>query len=120
MYTLRPAITADLPRLRALIADSVRGLSEGLYTPDEIEASLVPVFGVDTQLIADATYYVIESDGAIAAAGGWSGRRTLFGGDQVKRGDDDRLDPAPEPAALRAFFVHPEHARRGSPRRHHC
>jgi GNAT superfamily N-acetyltransferase len=122
MYTLRPATTADLPTLNALISESVRGLNAGLYTDAEIEASLIHVFGVDTQLIADGTYYVIEDDGVIAAAGGWSGRRTLFGGDQMKRSDDDRLDPAREPARIRAFFVHPHHARRGLARRlyEHC
>jgi GNAT superfamily N-acetyltransferase len=91
----------------------VRGLSEGHYTPAQVEAALVHMFGVDTQLVADGTYYVVEGDGALAAAGGWSARRTLFGGDQFKREADPRLDPATEPARIRAFFVHPSYARRG-------
>jgi GNAT superfamily N-acetyltransferase len=113
MYHLRPASSADLPALQHLIADSVRGLSIGYYSAEEIEASLRHVFGVDTQLLADRTYFVIESEDSIVAAGGWSGRRTLFGGDQHKSGVDERLDPATEPARIRAFFVHPAHARRG-------
>jgi GNAT superfamily N-acetyltransferase len=117
MYTLRPATDADLPVLRTLIGDSVRGLSAGHYSPEVIEASLVHVFGVDTQLLADRTYFVIESDGHLVAAGGWSARRTLFGGDQHKSGADTRLDPASEAARIRAFFVHPDHVRRGLARR---
>jgi GNAT superfamily N-acetyltransferase len=117
MNDLRLATLDDLPALTALIAESVRGLSRGYYSPDEVEASLVHVFGVDTQLIADHTYFVIESGSDLVACGGWSGRRTLFGGDQMKRGEDARLDPAREPARIRAFFVHPAHTRRGLARR---
>ncbi len=117
MHTLRPASNADIPAIRTLIADSVRGLSAGHYSSEVIEASLVHVFGVDTQLVADRTYFVVENGGAIVAAGGWSGRRTLFGGDQHKSGVDNRLDSTTEPARIRAFFVHPDHTRRGLARR---
>jgi GNAT superfamily N-acetyltransferase len=111
---VRPATVDDLPALRALIDRSVRGLSGGHYTPAQVESGLRHVFGPDTQLIADGTYYVIDGDGgALAAAGGWSGRRTLYGGDQTKGGDDPRLDPAVDPARIRAFFVDPAYARRG-------
>ena len=102
---------------RQLIDSSVRGLGPGYYTPSEIEAGLRHVFGVDTQLVSDGTYYLIEHDGVPVACGGWSGRRTLFGGDQHKSGVDDRLDPSLDPARIRAFFVHPRHARRGLGRR---
>ncbi len=88
-------------------------MSVGFYTPAQAESALVHVFGPDTQLIADGTYYVVESDGTLVAAGGWSHRRTHFGGDQMKSGDDPSLDPATEPARIRAFFVHPAWARRG-------
>jgi GNAT superfamily N-acetyltransferase len=71
------------------------------------------VFGPDTQLIADGTYYVVEFAGMLVASGGWSRRRTHFGGDQMKSGDDPLLDPSSEPARIRAFFVHPAWARRG-------
>lgn len=103
----------DVPALTGLIAHSVRGLSAGFYSPEQVEAALVSVFGVDTQLIADGTYYVIDGDGGPAAAGGWSRRRTLYGGDQMKGASDPLLDPATEPARIRAFFVHPGWARRG-------
>jgi GNAT superfamily N-acetyltransferase len=78
-----------------------------------VDAALLHVFGVDTQLIADGTYYVVEEGKDLAAAGGWSRRRTLFGGDQMKQTEDLMLDAASEPARIRAFYVHPAHARQG-------
>jgi GNAT superfamily N-acetyltransferase len=114
---VRPAVLDDLPALRQLIGDSVRGLSASYYSAEQVESALVHVFGPDTQLIADRTYYVIEVDGELAAAGGWSRRHTLFGGDQMKDDEDPLLDPATEPARIRAFFVHPAYARRGLGRR---
>lgn len=108
---------ADLPVLQTLIAASVRSLSTDFYTPAQIEAAITEVFGVDTQLIADGTYYVIVDAGELVAAGGWSGRRTLYGGDQMKGVEDPRLDPSTEPARIRAFFVHPARARRGLAKR---
>jgi GNAT superfamily N-acetyltransferase len=110
---VRVATMADVPALNALIVASVRQLSVGFYSPAQIDAALHAVFGVDTQLIADGTYYVIDGDDGPAAAGGWSGRGTLYGGDQAKGVADPRLDPATEPARIRAFFVHPAYARRG-------
>jgi Acetyltransferases len=114
---VRVATMADVPALNALIATSVRELSVGYYSPAQIDAALDGVFGVDTQLIADETYYVIDGAEGPAAAGGWSGRGTLYGGDQTKGDVDRRLDPATEPARLRAFFVHPTYARRGLARK---
>lgn len=115
--TLRLATPADIPALQALITTSARGLSTTVYTPEQIDAAITHVFGVDTQLIADGTYFVIDADDGSAptpiAGGGWSARRTLFGGDQMKADTDPRLDPASEPARIRAFFVHPQWARRG-------
>lgn len=110
---LRVATAADLPALRELIPASVRELGRGHYTPEQIESAIRHVFGVDTQLVADGTYFVAEVGDAIAGCGGWSRRRTLFGGDQMKSGPDPLLDPAREPARIRAFFVRPELARRG-------
>ena len=114
---VRPATPGDVPALNDLIATSVRQLSAGYYAPEQIEAALARVFGVDTQLIEDGTYYIIDGDAGPAAAGGWSGRCTLYGGDQAKDGSDPRLDPRTEPARIRAFFVHPAHARRGLARK---
>lgn len=103
----------DIPALQDLIARSGRELSVGFYSPAQAEAITRHVFGVDTQLIDDGTYFVIEDDARIVACGGWSKRRTLFGGDQAKHGPDPLLDPAVEPARIRAFFVDPSMARRG-------
>lgn len=114
---LRPATLDDVPALERLIAASARGLSAGSYTPAQVEALVRHVFGVDTQLVRDGTYHVIEDDDGMAACGGWSARRTLYGGDVMKGGEDPRLDPATEPARIRAFFVHPRCARRGLGRR---
>lgn len=111
--SLRPATTADLPALHDLIDASVRALSRDHYTADEIESGLRHVFGPDTRLIADGTYFVFDDHGTLAAAGGWSRRDTLYGGDQAKQGDDPLLDPAVQPARIRAFFVDPRYARRG-------
>lgn len=110
---VRVATDGDLAAIRELIPQSVRGLSVGYYTPREVESSIRYVFGPDTQLIADGTYFVAESGGEVVGCGGWSARRTLYGGDQAKDADDPRLDPATEAARIRAFFVHPDHARRG-------
>ena len=110
---LRLATPADIPALEKLIARSARGLSAPFYSAEQVESKLRHVFGVDTQLIADGTYFVIADGGELVACGGWSRRGTLFGGDQMKAGPDPLLDPATEPARIRAFFVDPAHARRG-------
>ncbi len=112
-FTLRLASPADVPALRVLIDASVRGLQAADYSPAQIEAALGTVFGVDTQLIADGTYFVMEADQMIAGCGGWSKRRTLYGGDQFHTRADDLLDPRTDAAKIRAFFVHPNFARRG-------
>jgi predicted N-acetyltransferase YhbS len=117
MLELRLAEPSDIPDIEALISASVRALSKGIYTPEQAEAALVHVFGVDSQLVADGTYYVITDDAALVAAGGWSARRTLYGGDQAVGRADLALDPATTPARIRAFFVHPNWTRRGLARR---
>ena len=99
--------------MRDLIPLSVRSLSREHYTDEQIESGLRYVFGPDTLLIDDGTYFVIDADAGLAAAGGWSKRDTLFGGDQAQRAEDRMLDPATEPARIRAFYVHPDWARRG-------
>ena len=114
---IRLALHEDVAAIQLLIARSVRVLSVGYYTPEQIEAALTYVFGVDTQLIVDGTYYVIEIDQRLAAAGGWSKRRTLYGGDQTKGAEDPLLDPAVDAGRIRAFFVDPDFARRGLARK---
>ena len=115
---LRKATAADIPRLRELIDASVRGLQAGDYSPVQIEGALKSVYGVDSQLITDGTYFVVEvaapaNPPEIVACGGWSKRKTLYGGDQYAGREDARLDPARDAAKIRAFFVHPKWARRG-------
>jgi GNAT superfamily N-acetyltransferase len=110
---LRLAVPADVPVLTELIAASVRGLQAEDYTESQREGALASVFGVDTQLIADGTYFVAEVDGTIVACGGWSKRKTLFGADHFAGREDSLLNPERDAAKIRAFFVHPEWARRG-------
>lgn len=99
--------------LEALIERSARGLSRRDYDEAEIEALIAHIFGVDTEVVADGTYLVAEVDGQVAGCGGWSRRRTLFGGDRFAAREDGLLDPATDAARIRAFFVDPAFARRG-------
>jgi GNAT superfamily N-acetyltransferase len=110
---IRQAVLEDVPALNALIERSARVLSAGFYTERETESAIRYVFGVDTTLIADGTYYVVEREGHRVACGGWSKRRTLYGGDQRPVGEHSLLDPAVDAARIRAFFVAPECARQG-------
>lgn len=116
---VRKAFAADIPGLRELIEASVRGLQAEDYSPAQIEGALKTVYGVDSQLIADGTYFVAEAvepvakNATIAGCGGWSKRNTLYGGDQYAGREDSLLDSARDAAKIRAFFVHPEWARRG-------
>jgi GNAT superfamily N-acetyltransferase len=112
-FVLRPALAADVPALKSLIERSAKALSVGFYTHQQTEAVTREVFGVDSQLLADRSYYAVESDGSIVACGGWGRRSTLCGGDQAKPAQERLLDPATEPARIRAFFVDPLMARRG-------
>jgi N-acetylglutamate synthase-like GNAT family acetyltransferase len=117
---IRRAVPQDVPALTELIADSVRQLQAQDYTEAQREGALETVFGVDSQLIADGTYLVAEttpddSGGrpTIVGCGGWSKRKTLYGGDQWSGREDLILDPARDAAKIRAFFIHPAWARRG-------
>ena len=112
-FTIRLATEADIPELAALIDASVRGLQSGDYSPSQIEGALRAVYGVDSQLIADGTYFVVECEGSKVGCGGWSRRRTLYGGDRFAAREDSLLDARTEAARIRAFFVQPEWARRG-------
>ena len=111
--TTRLATRQDIPQLNELIALSVRGLSTEYYTPNQIESAIKYIFGIDTQLIVDETYYIAEKEGVLVGCGGWSKRNTLYGGDQHKDIEDPLLNPAIDAARIRAFFVHPDYARQG-------
>lgn len=138
-FLIRKAAPQVIPRLGELIEASVRGLQATDYTPAQIQGALDSAYGVDTQLIADGTYFAVEHVGvreavreeydpdapsprvtshespvtAPIACGGWSKRKTLYGGDQYAAREDSLLDPARDAAKIRAFFVHPQWARRG-------
>ena len=114
-FVLRAATAADIPEIEKLIADSVRQLQTPDYTARQREGALSTVFTVDSQLIADGTYFIAHSEtGVVAGCGGWSYRKTLYGGDaQVERAAPEVLDPAVDAAKVRAIFVSPKFARQG-------
>ncbi len=107
----RRARLDEVDALNTLIHLSAAALSGDFYTPAEIEAANQFVFGVDTTLVTDGTYYVGEVGGQRVACGGWSRRGALYGGDQRRMEEAPILDPATEAARIRAFFVHPAWAR---------
>jgi GNAT superfamily N-acetyltransferase len=114
-FDLRVATRDDVAGIRRLIDASVRGLQAGDYSAPQIEGALATVFTVDSQLIADGTYFVALTEGGeLAGCGGWSFRKTLYGGDhQIEKIAPMRLDPAVDAAKVRAIFVHPKFARMG-------
>lgn len=119
-FAIRPALVTEIPALRELIDASMRRLQSSDYSPAQINSALRTVFGVDSQLIDDGTYLVVETvpldsndHPVIVACGGWSKRKTLFGGDRWRDRQDDLLDPATDAAKIRAFFIHPDWARQG-------
>ena len=113
-FQLRIATTDDIPAIRKLIAASVQQLQIE-YSPEQRDAAVKTVFTVDSRLIADGTYFIAFSDeGTLAGCGGWSKRKTLFGGDhQVGAIEPELLDSSIDAAKIRAIFVHPEFARQG-------
>jgi GNAT superfamily N-acetyltransferase len=110
---IRPATPADVPAIEALIARSARELGAADYSRAQIDGALRGAFGVDTQLLSDGTYFVVQAGDMLAGCGGWSFRRTLFGSDARTDRDPEPLDPRTDAAKIRAFFVHPAFARRG-------
>jgi GNAT superfamily N-acetyltransferase len=111
-FSIRTASLDDLTSLRILMDASIRELLKPFLSPAEVDASFA-VMGLDTQLIADGTYFVVECGGRIAGSGGWSRRATLFGGDHSAGRDAALLDPATDAARVRAMYTHPDFARRG-------
>lgn len=110
---IRPATMADCPTIIRLIAESARGLGKPDYSDDVIEAALKGIWGLDTQLVKDGTYFLVYENDELAACGGWSFRRTLFGSDNDAWRDSACLNPSTDPARIRAFFVRPKFARQG-------
>ena len=113
LFTHRLAQLADMEDLRALMARSIESLQDGFLTPAQIAASH-GVMGIDTQLVRDQTYFVIEAGDVIAGCGGWSWRSTLYGGDDsVVAREPTPLDPTRDAARVRAMYTDPAFARRG-------
>ncbi|MFN2472320.1 MAG: GNAT family N-acetyltransferase, partial [Sphingomicrobium sp.] len=109
----RLATERDLPVLREIMRLAIEQLQAAFLSGAEIEASK-QVMGLDSQLIADRTYFVVEKGGRIAGCGGWSRRATLYGGDHSTGLREPRLlDPRTEAARVRAMYTHPDYARRG-------
>jgi GNAT superfamily N-acetyltransferase len=112
-FTHRLATLDDLEALRAVMRRSIETLQDDFLTPEQVRASH-HVMGLDTQLVQDGTYFVVERDGRIAGCGGWSWRSTLYGGDTSMVSREPRpLDPATEPARIRAMYTDPDFARQG-------
>ena len=111
-YTWRHADIDDAPQLELLMQAAIARLLAPYLPPDEVTASFA-IMGLDRQLIEDGTYMVVECESRLVASGGWSTRATLFGGDHTQGRNAATLDPATEPARMRAMYTHPDHARRG-------
>ncbi len=112
VLTHRVATLDDVPAITALMDRAIGELQQGFLTPEQILSSRAHM-GLDTQLIRDATYFLVEVDGALAGCGGWSRRATLFGGDASGGRDPAMLDPAVDPARIRAMYTDPGFVRRG-------
>ncbi len=111
---IKVATDNDIPELRRLISTSAHALSQGFYTKAQVDCALTGVFGVDSQLITDGTYFTGRlGTSTIVGCGGWSYRATLFGSDDLAGRSDAKLVPGTDPAKIRAFFIHPDYARRG-------
>lgn len=110
--TARKATMDDLPQLKALMTLAIENLQADYLDAAQVKASH-EVMGLDTQLIKDQTYFVIEDQGQLAGCGGWSYRETLFGGDHASGRDPETLDPSKQAGRIRAMYCHPDHTRKG-------
>jgi GNAT superfamily N-acetyltransferase len=111
-FTSRRATASDISALAVIVDAAIAELQRGFLNDAQIESSRA-IMGVDTELIDDGTYFVIESDDEIAGCGGWSRRATLYGGSQTPGRDSERLDPTVDAARVRAMYTNPAYARRG-------
>ncbi|MEO8300741.1 MAG: GNAT family N-acetyltransferase [Rhizomicrobium sp.] len=112
MFTHRLAMPGDMPALRQLMTSAIKDLLPQFLSPEKVEASFA-VMGVDSQLIEDGTYFILEDGGILAGCGGWSRRATLFGHNHTAGRDARLLDPASEAARIRAMYTAPAFVRRG-------
>ncbi len=110
--THRPAKREDLEALKTLM-DAAISENQKAYLDESQIASSRAIMGLDTQLIDDGTFFIIEINGQLAGCGGWSRRATMYGGDQTPGRSAALLDPAKDPARIRAMYTHPAHTRKG-------
>lgn len=110
--THRIATPDDAPALARVMDAAIAELQKGFLDPAQIESSRM-IMGLDRQLLIDGTYFMVLDGEAIAGCGGWSRRATLYGGDHTPGRDAALLNPAVEPARVRAMYTHPDFARRG-------
>ena len=110
--TPRNATREDLDALRALMDAAIAELQKPFLNARQVESSRT-IMGLDTQLIEDGTYFIVEIDGELAGCGGWSRRATLYGGDQTPGRSAAVLDPSKDAARVRAMYTHPRHVRKG-------
>jgi GNAT superfamily N-acetyltransferase len=111
-FTTRQAVIENVPALTTVMDAAISELQRGFLDDAQIESSRA-IMGLDTELIEDGTYFVVEIDGEIAGCGGWSRRATLYGSNEAPGRDSQLLDPRADPARVRAMYTHPEYARRG-------
>jgi GNAT superfamily N-acetyltransferase len=111
-FTSRVAVQSDIPALMAVMDAAIAELQQGYLDAAQIESSRA-IMGIDTQLIDDGTYFVVECEDAVAGCGGWSRRATMYGGNRAPGRDAALLDPAVDPARVRAMYTNPAFARRG-------
>lgn len=112
-FTYRIATLDDLEALHKLMARSIAQNQVGFLTPEQVAAS-DKVMGLDTQLVRDGTYFMIEIGDRVAGCGGWSFRATLYGGDDsVVAREPAMLDPTTDAAKVRAMYTDPDFTRRG-------
>ena len=111
-FTSRLAVSVDVPALTVLMDAAIAELQRAFLEDAQIASSRA-IMGIDTQLVDDGTYFVVESDSEVAGCGGWSRRATLYGGNQTPGRDSNLLDPKVDPARVRAMYTNPAYARRG-------
>lgn len=111
-FTHRLATLSDIDALRTMMEAAISELQAPFLSPSQIESSRT-IMGLDTQLIGDGTYFIVESEGQAAGCGGWSRRATLYGGDQTPGRNAEYLDPKRDPAKVRAMYTHPAYVRKG-------
>ena len=108
----RLANSEDIPSVKGLMEQSIAELLGNYVNEEELEASFESM-GLDDQLILDKTYFLIDFEGVLVGCGGWSNRKTLFGGNHTPNRSNDFLDPNHDAAKIRAMYTHPDWARKG-------